>query len=169
MKKNIYYLPIVVLFLLSQSLYAQIHVDENGSVGIGTNIPGTTTKLKLTSSGVADGNSHNDYLFIDYTGSTVSKNHYGINVDLVTNAGYGFGGYFNAGRVGIQTQAMETGSGYRYGLISYAYNGSTQNRAVHAVSNGGSGTTNYGVHSRALGYSNYNCALYGEVYSPEIG
>ncbi|MFZ1288495.1 MAG: tail fiber domain-containing protein [Melioribacteraceae bacterium] len=165
MKKTLLSVLFASIIFMSQMSVAQIHVDSEGRVGIGTNTIDTSTKLKITSDGI-NNDQDNKYVYVKYTGTNTNRNHYGFYSDIAPSSnGYGFGAYLNGGRVGLQSQAMLSGTGYRYGLLSYAYNGATENRAIHAVANG-NGVANqkcYGVHTRALGTSDYNCALYAEA------
>lgn len=163
MKKITLYLLIVGFFFFSQLLIAQIHVDENGSVGVGTDTPEISTKLKITTDGLTN-NQDNKILYVKYTGSTASRNHYGIYTDIVpSSTGYGYGGYLKGGRVGLYSITDAVGSSYRYGAISIGKNGAN-NYGLYALGDSdNSGSVNYGIYTRGLGTGVVNYGIYSHA------
>lgn len=135
MKKTTLYLLIVGFFFLSQSLVAQLHVDDNGSVGIGISTPQAGTKLHVTSSGLTGASQ---IMFkAEYTGSPINYHYYGIQSYSIPNPAYGVGGHFAGGYKGVSTYATAAGSGQRYGTYAVAGNGSV-NYGIKAILSTGS-------------------------------
>jgi len=153
-------MPIIAIFFLTQTLFAQIHVDENGSVGIGTDTPSTITKLKIDSDGINDSNTENKYLHLEYTGASVSKQHKGIYVDMVPSAAHGYAGYFIAGRVGLAAIANITSGSYNYGVVSAGQNGQTNYGTYTYGMSDNQYSNNYGVYARGLGTGSINYGIY---------
>lgn len=172
MKKTLSTVLFFSLFIFTQILFAQMHVTSNGSVGIGTNAPGDTTQLTITSDGTSNTNDKNQYLKVKYTGPSSVYNMTGIYSEVMVRAGRGFAAKFNGGRVGLQSMAqyphLGTDDGYRYGVMGYGSYGQIRNVGIYAV--GGSGTQtgltstlNYGILSSAIGSGNTNYGIYAQA------
>jgi hypothetical protein len=179
----------VSLAFLTNILIAQIHVDNNGRVGVGTETPSSSSKLHL----ISNSNASSQSLFkIEYTGSNRSH-HKGISSVCAPAEGYGYGGWFKGGHMGVYAEAGETWGYYtsygikavggggssnygvhassskyglgNYGVYGYATDGEYANVGVYGYTNGMARSTNYGVYGRVAGggsgkYAGY---FYGNV------
>ncbi len=119
------------LLLMSQIAYAQLTVDANGHVGIGTDSTSFNSNLV-----VGDGTS-------GYSGSIVDvvckDNERGINVNasISNTSGWTFGVYSRAHDPGHKSvgvlgysQEAQSGSGRTFGVIGFAGNGNGGNFGV---------------------------------------
>jgi len=158
-----FYFPLIILFFFSQILLSQVHVDANGTVGIGTDTPDAGTKLHLTSDGLTVSNQ--ELLNIEYTGSTMNSNHKGISSVIDPAPGYGYGGYLLGGYMGLYSVANMSGYGYRYAVKAIAYGGTGYSYGVYSKSSSGSVSRHYGLYSKAEGSATTNYGVYAYASS----
>jgi hypothetical protein len=121
--------------LLPAGLSAQIYVDAENEVGIGTTLPGS--KLEVITSSAT----------------------HGTNVDLTNN----YTGSSN--QVGIENVVNNTGTGSRYGIRNFSYATTTNSGyayGMYNVVNGGTWYT-YGIYNNMYQPSTATGNLYGVI------
>lgn len=168
-----FYILLITLFFFSQLLIAQVHVNNNGSVGIGTETISSDTKFKLTFTGLSIDTSYGMYIEDD---NSVSPFNYGMYANLASVTNKGYGGGFIGSYVGVEGKtsgSVCSVNNYRYGGAFYGYDGDVchgvlgkaegldRSYAFKAIAQDGS-ISNYGVWSKATGsISSTNIAIYG--------
>ncbi len=146
---------------MAQVTSAQIHVDQNGSVGMGTNDNGNNSKLKITWNGL-ETNQNSYILYLENNINSTATHHYGAFSEVMPGSKIGFGGYFRGNYAGFIGKADGTtcSNVNRYGGAFYAYDGDVNN-GVYAKANGPK--KNYGVRGYADNGSNWNYGIYGST------
>jgi len=145
-----FYFPLITLFFFSQLLTAQIHVDNNGSVGIGTETISSDRKFKLTFSGPATETSYYG-MYAEVT-NTLSTYTYGMLLDLANNSKRTYGCKIVGSYMGVSGStdgSTNTTMTSRYGVYGKG-NGSNNPFPVHyAIGVRGhatGGSVNYGIY-----------------------
>lgn len=158
-----------------KSAYHRMVIQNDGDVGIGTINP--SHLLHVTGSDSAGAVGH-------FVNTVTGQDDYGIYGACDNTDGYGHGGYFEGGYMGVQgyVNPNRTFHLYYYGLYGLADTGSNEgwgsnhgvsgnaydgyrNYGVYGYANGGTGTiTNYGVYGSASGTGiNYAGYFLGNV------
>ncbi len=140
----------------------QFLIRASGGVGIRTNTPradlhvdGHRRYAGYFTSDSASGDAN--ALRAEITGSG-EFDAAGVRGRSIPAPYYGYGGYFEGGWIGIEAHAWESGIGSRYGVVSWALGGSTENYGVLAHAAGGA--TTYGVYGVGNGGSSNNYGVY---------
>lgn len=118
----------------------------------------------------------------EYNGASGNQNVVAVYGKSEPSDGYGYGGYFQAGRFGVAGNVYPTGTssyigtrgyvyggnGYNYGLHGYAY-GNVVNYGTYGAAIGPSNSVNYGIYGYASGgASNYAGYFFGTLYAQTI-
>ena len=127
-----FYLQLIITFIFTQLLIAQIHVDNNGNVGIGTESPSSLLDIESNNSSTG--------IYVDLEFPSNLWTGYGIRNEVNSSStARPWNNY------GIYTKA--TGGSYSYGISSHA-NSSYKSIAVHGSATG-SATYKYGIYGYA--------------------
>jgi hypothetical protein len=126
---------------------------------INTGIIGGNTRINTTV-GSANG------IYVNTT-TGVSSDFKAIEGNSVTNPGYGIGGYFAGGYIGVYGQVTPSSyTGASYGLWANNSGGTTGTHYGVYSNASGSGSTNYGIYAQASGATtNYAGYFAGNVYT----
>ncbi len=140
---------------------------------IGTTNPGNAT-ARVSASGLyglhattnyASASSVAIYGKYEGTGGVNAKAFYGYSLP---QAGYGLGGYFYGGFIGIQGIANNTSSSTSYGLYANAYGGSGNRYGVYGNSSSGTGTRYAGYFSGDLAYTGTLISVSDRMFKTDV-
>ncbi len=159
---------LATFILISNSAYAQIHVDSSNDVAIGST-NSNSSKLRIY-------NNSNIYTLRAQNYYSTSGTKYGIN-NYVSSAGtgtkQGFRNYTyqnsssSSYSYGIYNRLYPYGTGRGYGIYNYLYTNSTSTGVKYGIysyiRNSGTGTR-YGIYSSIAGASGYAGYFIGNVY-----
>lgn len=174
MKKSYLFSAVIISILLSNIIFAQIHVNNKGNVGIGTENIEDFNKTKIIVSGL-NTEVQSRGIYIENNMQSRNMSHLGIFIKALGTKGYG--GIFHGGYAGINAYAgyPNTTQGSRYGVITTGKNGLDHNHGILAIGEGGrtaygieakasNGRKNYGVYTQATG-GNYSYGIYAKASS----
>jgi hypothetical protein len=84
-----------------------------------------------------------------------SSHKYAVWGENANRAGYGYGGRFSGGKIGVRGEALVSGSGDRYGVVGRAESGSGYNYGVYGSAEGNYSRGVYGAASGSNAYAGY--------------
>jgi hypothetical protein len=130
-------------------------LNTSGNLGIGTLSPDRRLKVLSNTTGNAQGVIHGEYI------GTSNTDAYGVVGISVPAPGYGRGGGFSGGSIGIVAQANSVGAIYGVDAVCAGGTSGTQT-GVSGIA-AGSGSNNLGVEGTASGTAVTNVGVYGSA------
>ena len=176
--KRIHVVMVFFFFAALMSLNAQIYVNSEGKVGIGTETISDNSKLRITNNGLANGSC--SILNVEYVGTENNVTSLkGVYSKMDKYPGRGYGGDFYGGYAAVVGRATGTTTSTIFGFRGIIQTGGGTNYAVHGSATGTgtnygvygyatSGSTNYGVYGYASGTNSYAGYFQGNIYCTTV-